>query len=552
MAYTSSGSSSSSDSEVDSYSKSCVKAYATLKEQYDSLSSDYKRYQFNLVSCKACLESVEARLTHYKKNETVLEEKINVLNLEVKLRDNAFVENQKKLEKSEKERDELKLTLEKFQNSSKSLNNLLESQVCDKFKTGLGYNVDANFYAASLLELYSFKLILNIMDEIVKSQHIAKGSTRKKGVIDSGCSRHMTRNKCYLTKYEDYDGGFVSFGDGKGGGDIVERAITTDASLVAAQDSDNIIRTQTTAMPNVDIPQGMDTSGKGHTSRSGDGRMAYTFELMDIVPLTPHDSPLPRGCLTWRKRGIAQAVGDPQLENILKTEEVKHLLPKKGNIQEVEFFVMIWHEGGASKEGGKVTRTTLMFQRLWILIDLIDDMGINVEERQLFKNAQFKKLKHGCLLSETTQKKIHEFRDTLIQHMESVKKSIDERAQHKREYDSWVNERQIQTTEDKVDTGKAVDASLVNTESIGTESKEQDTSSRSGNDAHADDADIRPIYDEEPMVEVQTTAEINIFATGQQHTEQPEFNNEGKVDQNVEQCHDTCHCQLKFTDNQNN
>ncbi|GKA17645.1 hypothetical protein Tco_0697482 [Tanacetum coccineum] len=63
--------------------------------------------------------------------------------------------------------------------------------------------------------------------------------------------------------------------------------------------------------------------------------------------------------------------------------------------------------------------------------------------------------------------------------MESVKKSIDERAQHKREYDSWVNERQIQTTEGKVDTGKAVDASLVNTESIGTESKEQDTSSRS-------------------------------------------------------------------------
>ncbi|GKD75291.1 putative ribonuclease H-like domain-containing protein [Tanacetum coccineum] len=43
MAYTSSGSSSSSDSEVDSCSKSYVKAYATLKEQYDSLSSDYKK-----------------------------------------------------------------------------------------------------------------------------------------------------------------------------------------------------------------------------------------------------------------------------------------------------------------------------------------------------------------------------------------------------------------------------------------------------------------------------------------------------------------------------
>ncbi|GKD55001.1 hypothetical protein Tco_1288388 [Tanacetum coccineum] len=84
---------------------------------------------------------------------------------------------------------------------------------------------------------------------------------------------------------------------------------------------------------------------------------------------------------------------------------------------------------------------------------------------------------------------------------ESVKKSIDKRALHKREYDSWVNERQIQTIEEK------------------------DTSSRSGNNAHADDAYIIPIYDEEPMAEVQTTAEINVFAIGQQHTEQPEFNN---------------------------
>ncbi|GKE41280.1 hypothetical protein Tco_1464685, partial [Tanacetum coccineum] len=31
---------------------------------------------------------------------------------------------------------------------------------------------------------------------------------KEKGVIDNGFSRHMTRNKCYLTEYEDYDGGF--------------------------------------------------------------------------------------------------------------------------------------------------------------------------------------------------------------------------------------------------------------------------------------------------------------------------------------------------------
>ncbi|GKF81139.1 hypothetical protein Tco_0239741 [Tanacetum coccineum] len=140
--------------------------------------------------------------------------------------------------------------------------------------------------------------------------------------------------------------------------------------------------------------------------------------------------------------------------------------------------------------------------------------------------------------------------------MESVKKSIGERAQHKMEYESRVNERQIQTTEEKTDTSNALDAldaldaSSVIVESNGTESKEQDTSSRSVNDAHVDDVDIRPIYNEEPMAEVQTTAEINIFATGQQHTEQPEFNNEGEVDQNADQCHDKCPLPAKLTYNQ--
>ncbi|GJX00687.1 hypothetical protein Tco_0184600 [Tanacetum coccineum] len=60
--------------------------------------------------------------------------------------------------------------------------------------------------------------------------------------------------------------------------------------------------------------------------------------------------------------------------------------------------------------------------------------------------------------------------------MESVKKSIGERAQHK------------------------MHSVIIG--SNGTESKEQDTSSRSGNDAHVDDADIRPINDEEPMAEI--------------------------------------------------
>ncbi|GKF90476.1 hypothetical protein Tco_0274177 [Tanacetum coccineum] len=35
---------------------------------------------------------------------------------------------------------------------------------------------------------------------------------KDKGVIDSRCSRHMTRNRSYLTDYEEIDRGFVAFG----------------------------------------------------------------------------------------------------------------------------------------------------------------------------------------------------------------------------------------------------------------------------------------------------------------------------------------------------
>ncbi|GJX65190.1 hypothetical protein Tco_0299533 [Tanacetum coccineum] len=83
---------------------------------------------------------------------------------------------------------------------------------------------------------------------------------------------------------------------------------------------------------------------------------------------------------------------------------------------------------------------------------------------------------------------------------------------------------------------KALDASLVVIESSGTDSEVHDESSWSGNDTDVDDADIRPIYDEEPMAEVQFTTECNVFAIGKQHVEKPEIINEGRVDQDVVQC----------------
>ncbi|GKE76543.1 hypothetical protein Tco_1542663, partial [Tanacetum coccineum] len=43
---------------------------------------------------------------------------------------------------------------------------------------------------------------------------------KDKGVIDSGCSRHMTGNRSYLTDYKEIDGGVVTFGGNSKGGKI--------------------------------------------------------------------------------------------------------------------------------------------------------------------------------------------------------------------------------------------------------------------------------------------------------------------------------------------
>ncbi|GJU46736.1 hypothetical protein Tco_1204002, partial [Tanacetum coccineum] len=104
---------------------------------------------------KACLESVEARLDVYKKNEAIFEEDINILKLDIMLRDNALTELRNKFEKAKKEIDDLKLTLEKFENSSKNLSKLLDSQVSDKFKTGVGY--DSQVYDIQVFDNDKYK-----------------------------------------------------------------------------------------------------------------------------------------------------------------------------------------------------------------------------------------------------------------------------------------------------------------------------------------------------------------------------------------------------------
>nr|GEV90033.1 putative reverse transcriptase domain-containing protein [Tanacetum cinerariifolium] len=152
MAFTSS----SSDNEVVSCSKACSKAYFTLQSHYDKLTDDFRKSQFDVISYKTGLESIEARLLVYQQNETVFKEDIKLLKLEVQLRDNALVILRQKFKKAEQERDDLKLKLEKFQTFLKNLSQILASQTNDK--TELGYNTQV--FTSSMFdcdEMFTFK-----------------------------------------------------------------------------------------------------------------------------------------------------------------------------------------------------------------------------------------------------------------------------------------------------------------------------------------------------------------------------------------------------------
>ncbi|GKD94922.1 hypothetical protein Tco_1374759 [Tanacetum coccineum] len=110
--------------------------------------------------------------------------------------------------------------------------------------------------------------------------------------------------------------------------------------------------------------------------------------------------------------------------------------------------------------------------------------------------------------SEYTGIEVKQFRDTLLQHMGNFKKFIAKRTRHQGKCDRRVNKKQMQMQENKVDTSKALDANLVVMESSGTKSEKQDTSSKSGSDAVADNAYIKPVYDKKPMAEF--ASQVNV------------------------------------------
>ncbi|GKD05447.1 ribonuclease H-like domain-containing protein, partial [Tanacetum coccineum] len=88
-------------------SSSCLENVKILKEQNEQLLKDLRTSKLNVIAYKTGLESVEARLLVYKKNESVYEEDIKVLKREIHLREVAITNLRRKLELAQKQKVEI-------------------------------------------------------------------------------------------------------------------------------------------------------------------------------------------------------------------------------------------------------------------------------------------------------------------------------------------------------------------------------------------------------------------------------------------------------------
>nr|GEW25217.1 hypothetical protein [Tanacetum cinerariifolium] len=243
---------------------------ALLKENHALVADEEALTEFALMAKSSSKNKVKARLVGFKNQEIKFCEKIRGLEFKVEFKDNRIERLTKELEEIKKEKEGLDRKLTCFQSASKNLNTLLGSQRSDKNKEGLGYSIvppPDQVYSPPKKDM-SWTGLPEIADDtitgyrdssdcimskpmikIVKATDsptevkISRVKTVRKPSVkyaeiyrnttkspkDNGCSRHMTGNIFYLSNYEPYDGGYVSFR--QGGGKITGKGIIKTGKL---------------------------------------------------------------------------------------------------------------------------------------------------------------------------------------------------------------------------------------------------------------------------------------------------------------------------------
>nr|GEX14669.1 putative ribonuclease H-like domain-containing protein [Tanacetum cinerariifolium] len=221
-------------------------------------------------SLMANTSAEKSRLVEYKEREVKYIEKIRTLEFYNESNKECIETLKKKLETLKQEKEGVDRKLASLLTASKDLDNLIKSQRSDKNKEGLGYTVvplpPAQLYLSPKKDL-SWTGLPECADDMITDysrpsptvernfplpignfpllvENFPLGSSQNKiddkGYWDSSCSRHMTSNISYLSDYEPFDGGYMSFG--QGGCKITRKGtIKTDFKLL--DDANILLRT---------------------------------------------------------------------------------------------------------------------------------------------------------------------------------------------------------------------------------------------------------------------------------------------------------------------
>ncbi|GKA75501.1 ribonuclease H-like domain-containing protein [Tanacetum coccineum] len=133
-----------SDSEVKnekSCLKNCLKNYEALKKQYDDLLVKLSDIDFKAATYKRGLVTLEGQIVKYKEHEVLFSKEIALLKRSVGCKEYELGLLRTEFEKVKQEKEGVDFKIAKFDKYAKDLNEMLESQIIDKSKKGVGYNV---------------------------------------------------------------------------------------------------------------------------------------------------------------------------------------------------------------------------------------------------------------------------------------------------------------------------------------------------------------------------------------------------------------------------
>ncbi|GKB37347.1 putative ribonuclease H-like domain-containing protein [Tanacetum coccineum] len=129
------------------------------------------------------------------KNEVLFSEKVAVFKRKVACKDYEINVLKSEFEKVKQEKEGIEFKIEKFDNASKSLNKLLESQITNKSKKGLGYNVVAPPHPLMYNQPKKLDLSYSGLDEFKEPEFKSYGYEDSKQESNIICDKKLDDSK---------------------------------------------------------------------------------------------------------------------------------------------------------------------------------------------------------------------------------------------------------------------------------------------------------------------------------------------------------------------